>query len=324
MARDVSINEVARLARAMTLKNAAAGIPHGGGKAGIVADPAVPPAEKEAIVRRFAHAIRDLCEYIPGPDMGVDEECMAWIKDEIGRVVGLPEVLGGIPLDEIGATGFGLAIAAEAAAPYAGIELRGARFVVQGFGAVGRHAARFLINRGARLVGASDSRGAVTNSDGLSVDALLAHKQQGRPLNQFSGGKPSSGDELIGVDCDIWIPAARPDVLNETNIGRIKARLVLQGANIPATAEAERWMHEHGVISIPDFIANAGGVICASVEYHGGTRTQAMEIIEDRIRNNTSKILEQTRTRGCEPRQAAMDRARSRVEKAMQYRRFAQ
>jgi len=125
MAIDVTVGEVARLARAMTLKNAAAGLPHGGGKAGIVANPSLPSARKEQLVRAFAHSIRELTEYIPGPDMGLNEECMAWIKDEIGRVVGLPKVLGGIPLDEIGATGFGLAISAEVAAERASLDLLG-------------------------------------------------------------------------------------------------------------------------------------------------------------------------------------------------------
>ena len=125
MAPDVTVEEVSRLARAMTLKNAAAGLAHGGGKAGIVADPAAPPADKERLIRAFARAIRSLTEYIPGPDMGTDERCMAWVKDEIDRAVGLPRALGGIPLDEIGATGWGVAIAAEVAAPEAGIALAG-------------------------------------------------------------------------------------------------------------------------------------------------------------------------------------------------------
>ncbi len=324
MAADVSVNEVARLARAMTYKNAAAGIPHGGGKAGIVATPSLPGLEKEIIVRSFAHAIRSLHEYIPGPDMGLDETCMAWIKDEIDRAVGLPEALGGIPLDEIGATGFGLAAAAEAAAPYAGIRLQNARFVVQGFGAVGRHAARFLNMRGARLIAASDSRGAVANAAGLDVEALIRHKTKGRTLSDFPEGKAVSSDDLIGVDCDIWVPAARPDVLTEVNVVQLKARLVLQGANIPATENAERWMHNHGVINVPDFIANAGGVICASFEYHGGTKKQAFEIIEERIRANTSSILARARDQHCLPRQAAIGMALERIEEAMKYRRFAQ
>jgi glutamate dehydrogenase (NAD(P)+)/glutamate dehydrogenase (NADP+) len=111
----------------MKLKNAAAGLPHGGGKVGIVASPSLPSAQKETLVRAFAHAIREFSEYIPGPDMGLNEEAMAWIQDQTGRAVGLPNVLGGIPLDEIGTTGFGLAIAAEVAAPYVNLDLRGAR-----------------------------------------------------------------------------------------------------------------------------------------------------------------------------------------------------
>jgi glutamate dehydrogenase/leucine dehydrogenase len=322
MATDVTAVEVARLARAMTLKNAAAGLPHGGGKAGIIGNPSLPIVQKEQLVRAFAHAVRDVTEYIPGPDMGLNEEAMAWIKDEIERAVGLPKVLGGIPLDEIGATGFGLAISAEVAAARLALDLRGARIVIQGFGAVGMHAARFLEQRGGKLVAASDSRGAIFNADGLSVESLIAHKRSARPMREFSQGKSISGDDLIGLDCDIWIPAARPDVLNETNVNRLKAHLVLQGANIPATSEAEQWMHENGILNVPDFIANAGGVICASVEYHGGTQSQATAAIEDRIRSNTSEVLDRAQAAKCMPRQAAVQMARSRVEEAMRYRRY--
>ena len=321
MASDVTLSEVLRLARAMTLKNAAAGLPHGGGKAGIAANPSIPLPEKEAIIRAFAQSIRDLADYVPGPDMGVDEVCMAWIKDEIGRVVGLPRVLGGIPLDEIGATGFGLAVCAEVAAPHAHIDLRGARFAVQGFGAVGIHAARFLSQRGAKLVAVSDSQGAIVDPNGFSVDALIAHKKSGRSLQTFQEGKAKPSDDIVRVDCEIWIPAARPDVLNEQNIAGMKARLVLQGANIPATDGAERWMHEHGILSIPDFIANAGGVICASVEYHGGTETQAMALIEDRIRANTREVLDRAQLQRCAPRHAAVSMTKSRITEAQAYRR---
>jgi glutamate dehydrogenase (NAD(P)+) len=184
------------------------------------------------------------------------------------------------------------------------------------------HAARFLEQRGAKLVAASDSRGAVFNADGLSVESLIAHKRKARPLSEFSQGMSISGDDLIGLDCDIWIPAARPDVLNEKNVNRLKARLVLQGANIPATPEAEEWMHEHGILNIPDFIANAGGVICASVEYHGGTQSQAMAAIEDRIRSNTSEVLERAKEANSRPRDAAVRMARARVEEAMRYRKY--
>lgn len=321
MASDVSIDEVYRLARAMTFKNAAAGLPHGGGKAGIIAAPDCDPARKETLVRTFARQIRHLTSYIPGPDMGTDETCMAWMKDEINRVVGLPRVVGGIPLDEIGATGYGLAVAAEVAAVAAGLNLAGSRAVLQGFGAVGQHAARFLAERGVQLVAVSDSQGAVVNPQGLAVEALIAHKRSASPVHQFAGGQSIDRDRLVGVDCEIWIPAARPDVLTASNVGQLKARLILQGANIPATAAAEDWMHAHGILSIPDFVANAGGVICASVEYHGGSQRLAMQTIEEKIRTNTTAMLKRMKAENITPREAAVQMARHRVEEAMRYRR---
>jgi glutamate dehydrogenase (NAD(P)+) len=160
MAADVDVTEVARLARAMTFKSAAAGLPHGGGKAGIIADPHLPRAEKEPLIRGFARAIAGLHEYIPGPDMGTDETCMAWVADEIGRAVRVPAVLGGIPLDTLGATGLGLAACADALEDAGVLQVSGARVAVHGFGAVGRHAAAFLVERGAVVVAVADSRGA--------------------------------------------------------------------------------------------------------------------------------------------------------------------
>lgn len=321
MAPDVTPDEVARLARAMTLKNAAAGLPHGGAKAGIVADPNMPPEEKEALIRTFARMIRTLDEYIPGPDMGLNEQSMAWIYDEIGRAVGLPRVLGGIPLDEIGATGFGLAVAAEVAAPTIGLDLHGARLAVQGFGAVGLHGARFLCEYGGVLVAASDSQGAIHNPDGLHVPSLVAHKRAGNPLHTFLGGTAMARDAIVGVDCDVWVPAARPDVLTAETVGQLRAKLVLQGANIPATTAAEEWMHAHDILSIPDFIANAGGVICAAVEFHGGTQQQAFEAIDDKIHANAREVLAHVAKNGLSPRQAALALAEARVRAAMNYRR---
>ncbi|MCE7979997.1 MAG: Glu/Leu/Phe/Val dehydrogenase [Caldilinea sp. CFX5] len=321
MAPDVTVEEVFRLARAMSFKNAAAGLAHGGGKAGIIADPTCEPAQKERLVRTFARLIGNLTDYIPGPDMGTNEVCMAWVKDEIGRAVGLPRVIGGIPLDEIGATGLGLAVAAEVAAPAIGLDLREARVAIQGFGAVGQHAARFLCERGARLVAASDSRSAIYHPEELDVNALIRHKQGGWPVGDFAEGTPLERDALVGVACDIWIPAARPDVLTEANVRQVKAKLILQGANIPATEGAERWLHEHGILSIPDFIANAGGVICADVEYHGGNQQQALATIAEKIRQNTQETLELAKRENLLPRQAAIKLARSRIEEAMRLRR---
>jgi glutamate dehydrogenase (NAD(P)+) len=322
MAPDVSVEECIRLARAMTLKNAAAGLAHGGAKSVIVGDPTMAHQDKERLVRAFAAAIRNLAEYIPGPDMGTNEAAMAWVKDEIGRSVGLPREIGGIPLDEIGATGFGLAVAAEVAQEVSGISLRGARVVVQGFGAVGRHAARFLTGKGARLIAASDSKGAVLDPDGLDIGRLEAHKAAGRSFADLAAARRVTAEDLIGIDCEIWIPAARPDVIREDNVNRLRARIVLQGANIPATVGAERRMHERGILSVPDFIANAGGVIAAAVEYHGGTETAALDAIADKIAVNARAVLETARVKGVPPREAALELARRRVKRAMDLRRW--
>jgi glutamate dehydrogenase/leucine dehydrogenase len=323
MAPDVSTEECFRLARAMTLKNAAASLPHGGGKSVIFADPRLPVAEKEQLIRAFAAAIKDIEDYIAGPDMGTDERCMAWINDEIGRAVGLPSEIGGIPLDEIGATGFGLSVAAEIAAGFCGLGLTGARVVVQGFGSVGRHAAKFLADKGAVLVGVADSRGALHDPEGLELDDLIELKDSGKSVVDHATGRKLDRDAAIDMECDIWIPAARPDVIREDNVDRLKASLVIQGANIPVTAGAEALLHQRGIISVPDFIANAGGVICAVVEYHGGTQATAFATIEEKIRGNTKACLEEAGRAGSAPRDAAFKLAEARVRRATGYRRWS-
>ncbi len=322
MAPDVSVEECFRLARAMTWKNAAAGLPHGGGKAVVFGDPRMAPSAKEQMIRAFAGSIRDIADYIPGPDMGTDEQCMAWVKDETGRAVGLPSALGGIPLDEIGATGFGLAACVDVAREFIGLDLKGARIAVQGFGAVGKHAARFLAQKGALLIAASDTSGTLADPSGLDVGALIALKEAGQPLHAHGNGSKLAADAILDIDCDIWIPAARPDVVRADNVSRLRTRLMPQGANIPCTPEAERALHERGVLLIPDFIANAGGVICAAVEYRGGTQRGAFDYIDERIRANTRAVLEESRRDKALPRAAAVALAERRVRAAMQTRRW--
>jgi len=322
VAPDVSVEECFRLARAMTWKNAAAGLPHGGGKSVIFADPHMPAPEKETLIRAFAAAIRDVTDYVPGPDMGTNELCMGWIRDETGHAVGLPSAIGGIPLDEIGATGFGLAAAIDVAGSFIDLTIKGARVVVQGFGAVGKHAARFLAEQGAVLVGASDTSGTVADPRGLDVTALVAHKEAGKPLSDFPAGEKLDTDAILDVACDIWIPAARPDVVRADNVGRLKTRMMAQGANIPCTLEAEEALHARGVLVVPDFIANAGGVICAAVEYRGGTQSAAFDYIDERIRENIRLVLAEAKRNGTLPRAAALALAEQRVQAAAATRRW--
>lgn len=319
MAADISTDEVFRLARAMTWKNALAGLRHGGGKAGIMADPGVP--NKETLIRQFARAIEALHGYIPGPDMGTDETAMGWVRDEIGRSVGLSKVLGGIPLDQVGATGYGLAICGEVAQEFSDVVLEGARVSVQGFGNVGQHAARYMSERGAILTVASDLDGTIYDPDGIDIDRLIALKQETGKVTVYDRGKKLSREAFVDVETDIFIPAARPDVIDETNAPRLNCKVILQGANIPVTAKAERILHDRRVLSVPDFVANAGGVICASVEYQGGTQRQAFETIEEKVRENTREVLALAKTHSQMPVEAALTLAKQRVAEAMAYRR---
>lgn len=323
MAPDVCTDECFRLARSMTLKNAAADLPHGGGKSVIYGNPKMPKEKKELMIRAFASSLRETKEYIFGPDMGTNEECMAWVRDEIGRSVGLPCEVGGIPLDEIGATGWGVSHATDVALEYCDFGLEGAKVVVQGFGAVGRYAAKFLTEKGAVLVGAADSCGAIYNSEGLDVEALIGLKKRQKSVSDYSEGEKLYRDAVIDIECDIWIPAARPDVIDEANVNRLKTKLVMQGANIPITPGAEKILHEKGIISVPDFIANAGGVICAAMEYKGATESVAFQVIEEKVRRNTRQVLESSTSEGILPREAAMNLAVERLKRSMKYRRWS-
>jgi glutamate dehydrogenase (NAD(P)+) len=323
MAPDVSREECFRLARAMTLKNAAAGLPHGGGKAVLYGDPRMPKSEKERLIRALANALRNTEDYIFAPDMGTDEECMAWIQDEIGRVVARPREIGGIPLDEIGATGWGLSHVTDVALDYCDFELNNARIVVQGFGAVGKHTARFLTDKGAVLVGAADSAGSIHNPDGLDVARLSEIKQSGASLVDYADAERLHRDAVVDIECDIWIPAARPDVIHENNVHRLKTKLVIEGANIPVTQDAENILADRGIVCVPDFIANAGGVICAAMEYHGASEAAALQSIEEKLRRNTRLVLEDAAKRNILPRQAAVELALARVKKAMSFRRYS-
>jgi len=319
--RDVTADEVARLARAMTMKNAVAGLPHGGGKSGIAAPPDLAPADHERVLRAFARAIESLTDYIPGPDMGTSEISMAYVHDEIGRAIGLPGVLGGIPLDELGATGFGLGVCARVLADASILDVAGARVVIQGFGAVGTNAARALREQGAVIIAVSDINGATRNPDGLDVAALAACKQAGSPISAFPGGVAVPRDDILGYACDILVPAAQPDVVTMENAGKISARVVLEGANIPITRAAETELHRRGVLCVPDVVANSGGVICGAAEYRSASKDEAFTEIDAKIRAVTAELLDRIKRGQVTPRQAVEQMARDRLALARALRR---
>lgn len=323
MAEDVSTEECFRLARAMTMKNSAAGLRHGGGKSVLFGDPKMPREQKEQLIRAMSCALADTEEYIFGPDMGTDEECMAWVHDEIGRSVGLPREIGGIPLDELGATGWGMSFATDVALEYCDVDINGAHIVIQGFGSVGMHAARFLVEKGAVLIAAADSRGLVVNEQGIDVQSLIDYKMSGKSVIDFPEGEKRDRDAVIDVECDIWIPAARPDVIHQDNADRLKTKLIIQGANIPVTHEAEEYLYKKGILYVPDFIANAGGVICAAMEYQHASEKEAFDTIAEKISFNTEEVLASAIKEQISPRVAAQKLAVDRVKKAMSTRRWS-
>lgn len=315
MAPDVSSREVFRLARAMTLKNAAAGLPHGGAKSAILASPLDP--NKESLMRAFAQAIKNLTDYIPGPDMGTDEKCMAYIYQEIGRAVGLPRDLGGLPLDELGMTGFGVAVAADVACNVYSIPLKGARVIIQGFGNVGKAAAKFLLLRGVKVIATCNSSGALYNANGIDIMRLTEWVNGGKLISEFSElGQPISNEEMLKLESEIFIPAARPDVFSEINQHLLKTHLVLEGANIPITHEAAKLMYKRGIKIVPDIIANSGGVICAASEYQGLTEQHAFERVQTTIARNTKEVLERVEAENLCPHEAAFRLAKERIVKA--------
>jgi glutamate dehydrogenase (NAD(P)+) len=324
MAPDVSVEECFRLARTMTLKNAVTGLPHGGGKTVVYADSKAPKPEKERLIRALAAALRNVPDYIMGPDMGTDAECMAWIRDEKALVTGVPADLGGIPLDELGVTGWGIRHATEVGAQYCDLNLKGARLAVQGFGAVGKKTAVFLAEEQVILVGASDSQGAVYDPHGLDVDELVRLKEAGRSIIDYARGEKFDREAIVDFDCDIWVPAARPDVVTEANMHRLKAKLIVEGANIAITYGAEQYLHEKGVLVIPDIIANPGAVITSSLEYWGEfIDTEVLRIIKEKVRQNTKMVLEEATAKKIMPRDVAVQLAVARVEKAMSYKRWS-
>jgi len=315
MAPDISTEEIFRLARAMTFKNAAADILHGGGKSGIMADPE--SKNKYELVRAFARGIEPITSYVPGPDMGTDEHCMTIVKEEIGRAIGLPREHGGIPLDEIGSTGYGVVVSTEVACEYVLLDLSKASVAVEGFGAVGKAVVKFLTEKGTRIVAVSDSKGAIYQPNGLDYEKLLKAKQTTGAVKNYKGGRIIENEELFRLPVDILIPGARPDVISKENVRDVKASLVVEAANIPATIEAEKILHDRGILVVPDFIANAGGVITGAVEYMGGTENEVFGIIKDKITKNTKQVLDMAKAQKMLPRVAAETLAKKRVLKAM-------
>ncbi|WP_316745522.1 Glu/Leu/Phe/Val dehydrogenase dimerization domain-containing protein [Streptomyces sp. MK7] len=328
MSPHVTVDEVARLARVMTWKWASVDLFYGGAKAGIVADPASP--DKEAILRAFARALSNEVPraYVMGLDMGLTEDDAAIIQDELGdrgAAVGTPEHLGGVAYDELGVTGYGVAEATDAAAQHLSLPLGGSRVAIQGFGAVGHAAAARFAQLGATVVAVSTARGALYDPSGLDVQALLtAREEHGDDfVNQHPQGAVIAPGRELTVDCDILVPAALQDVIDDDTAHQIKARLVTEGANLPTSPQAQEILAQRGIAVLPDFVANAGGVVAAAFAMdarYSGFRPETPTIfqtISDRLRANAVAVMEEAERRGTTPHRAGRSLAEERVRTAM-------
>ncbi|MGQ9633689.1 MAG: Glu/Leu/Phe/Val family dehydrogenase [Bryobacteraceae bacterium] len=276
---DVTLDEIKALSTWMTWKCAVVNIPYGGGKGGVACDPKkMSLGEIERLTRRYTASILPIIgpgQDIPAPDVYTNPQIMAWIMDTYsmtrghlvtGVVTGKPLALGG-SLGRNEATGRGTFITTEAAAQHLRIPLKGAKVVVQGFGNAGSVTAHLLDGAQADVIAVSDSRGCIYSKDGLHIPKLMLHKERTGSVLGFPGAEQISEDEMLGLECDILVPAALENMIHAGNAGKIKAKIVAEAANGPITPEADKILEERGIFVIPDILCNAGGVTVSYFEW---------------------------------------------------------
>lgn len=278
-APDVNIDEVKALAAWMTWKCALLNVPFGGAKGGVKCDPsALTPVELEKITRRYTANMMDVFgddKDIPAPDMNTNEQTMAWIMDTYsmhnrktvsGVVTGKPLLIGG-SLGRREATGRGVMIVTLGAMEKLGLKPKETSVVVQGFGNVGSISGQLLREQGCKIVGISDVTGGYYNKRGIDIQKALDYVKQNKTLNGFTGGDKVTQSELLELECDVLVPAAKEDQITHKNAAKIKAKIIAEGANGPTTAKADPILNDRGIIVIPDILANAGGVTVSYFEW---------------------------------------------------------
>lgn len=333
----VDIDEVNALAQLMTWKTAVVDLPYGGAKGGISVDPkTLSPAELQRLTRVFTQKLADVIgpySDIPAPDMGTNAQTMAWIVDEYskfrgyapGVVTGKPVELGG-SLGRDAATGRGLLFAAECLFADLGKSVKDFTYAVQGFGNVGSWAARLIHAAGGKVVTVSDVTGAVRNPAGLDVPKLYEHAQQTKGVKGFGGGEAYPAEDILADAVDVLVPAALGDVLTAKNADRVKAKIILEGANHPTDIEADAILQKKGVTMLPDIFANAGGVTVSYFEWVQNVQMYRWD--EDKVNAELKRTmtkayadLKATRAKhGCDWRTAAFALAVERVNRASDLR----
>jgi len=334
MTPNITEEEVYRLASTMTWKNSLAGIPFGGAKAGIVWNGGTEELKKQ-FVQSFARSIKLLTpkKYIAGPDVNTGEKEMTWFVDATGNwrsATGKPanlcmKIFGGegekcgIP-HEFGSTGWGVAQSTKAVADALGLDFNGIKVSIHGFGNVGTFTYKFLTEMGAKVVALADHTGVIHSEDGLDGKKIKDMVREGKHISSYPGLKKLSPEDFWKIPVDIMIPASVTDVINENNKKDIKAKIIIEAANIPMREEIEQELLGKGIFILPDFVANAGGVISSYAEYRGYNPKRMFEIVKNRITKATNSIVKKSLKKKENPRKIAMEIARERVVKAMRNR----
>ncbi|MDX2065451.1 MAG: Glu/Leu/Phe/Val dehydrogenase [Fimbriimonadaceae bacterium] len=299
---DVDLNETSALAMWMTWKCAVVNIPYGGAKGGVKVDTKrLSKREIEKLTRRYISEIGSMVgerSDIPAPDIGTNAQVMSWVMDTLSMAAGhtVPGVVTGKPVDlggsegRVEATGRGVVVAMEEASKFCNLDLGNARVVVQGFGNVGATAARLVEESGARVVAVSDALGAIYNPNGLPVREL-ATRYSGRDggIRDFKDAEKISNAEMMELECDVLVPAAISAQIHAENANKIKARLIVEGANGPCTTEADHILSDRGVLVVPDILANAGGVVVSYFEWVQGLQSLFWE--EDEVNKKLARIM---------------------------------
>lgn len=336
--QDVTLNEVRALAMWMSWKCALVNLPYGGAKGGVIVDPrTLSSGELERLTRRYASEISVMMHPlgdIPAPDVGTNEQVMAWIMDTYSMHAGhsVPAVVTGKPVSIGGsvgrkeATGRGCMISAREAARIVGFPWSGASVVVQGFGNVGSAAAVLMAAEGCKITGVSDVFGGIYNPDGLDMPALLQHVAKTKSVVGFPGTEAVTNQELLELPCTYLVPAALEGQITDVNADRIKARVIVEGANGPTTPDADAILEAKGITVLPDVLANAGGVIVSYFEWVQDLQLffWSEEDINQRLDRimvrSVHEVIELARAQGISLRIAALQRAIERVAEALMIR----
>ncbi|PON64641.1 Glutamate dehydrogenase [Parasponia andersonii] len=330
---EVDPDEVNALAQLMTWKTAVTNIPYGGAKGGIGCNPReLSISEQERLTRVFTQRIHDLIGIhrdVPAPDMGTNAQTMAWILDEYSKFHGhSPAVVTGKPIDLGGslgreaATGLGVVFATESLLAEYGKSISDLKFVIQGFGNVGSWAARFIHQRGGKIVAVSDITGAIENPDGIDIPALLRHKEANESLKEFPGGDVIDPNDLLVHECDVLIPCALGGVLNKENAADVKAKFIIEAANHPTDPEADEILSKKGVVILPDIYANSGGVTVSYFEWVQNIQGFMWE--EEKVNRELNRYMRKAfsdikgmcKTHGCNLRMGAFTLGVNRVARA--------